>query len=71
MNVTNGTVLANNIIAGGGTSKITMSGGSLAVSNTLGSPAAPLTSLTVNSGATLQFWVANNLTNAGDKRFVQ
>jgi autotransporter-associated beta strand protein len=63
-NTTNGTVLANNIIAGGGTSKINMSGGFLAVSNTIGSLTAPLSSLTVNNGATLQLWVANNRTNA-------
>ena len=64
LNITNGTVLANAIIAGAGTNKITMTGGWLAISNTLGSPAAPLSSLTVSNGATLQFWVANNFTNA-------
>ena len=63
-NITNGTVLANYIISGGGTSKIFMSGGLLAVSNTIGSLAAPLSSLTINNGATLQFPVVNNLTNA-------
>ena len=64
LNITNGTLLANNITAGGGASKLTLSGGWLAVSNTLGSLAAPLSSLTVSNGATLQFWVANNRTNA-------
>ena len=64
LNITNGTVLANNIMPGGGTSKIAMSGGLLSVSNTMGSLAAPLSSLTVRSGATLQFRVSNNLTNA-------
>jgi autotransporter-associated beta strand protein len=64
LNLTNGTVLANTIICGSGTNKITLSGGWLAVSNTLGSPAAPLSSLTVSNGATLQFWVANQQTNA-------
>jgi autotransporter-associated beta strand protein len=64
LNITNGTVLANNIISGGGISKIIMSGGLLAVSDTMGSLAAPLSSLAVSSGATLQFPIVNNLTNA-------
>lgn len=64
LGVTNGTVLADNIVSGGGTSQIAMSGGLLAVSNTLGALSAPLSSLTLDSGATLQFWVTNNLTNA-------
>jgi len=63
LNVTNGTVLANNIVSGG-TSKLTMNGGWLAVSNTLCTPSAPLGTLTVSNGATLQFWVANHQTNA-------
>jgi len=67
LNLMNGTVLVGSIVSGG-TSKITMDGGWLAVTNTLGSPAAPLSSLTVSNGATLQFWVANNFTNAAISR---
>jgi len=63
LNLTNGTVLASNLISGG-TSKLTMNGGWLAVSNTLCAPSAPLGTLTVSNGATLQFWVANHQTNA-------
>lgn len=48
--VTNGTVLANSIVAGGGTSKVALTGGLLVVSNTLAVPSAPLTSLVVNQG---------------------
>jgi autotransporter-associated beta strand protein len=62
--VTNGTVQANAIAAGGGTSKIVLNGGLLAVTNTLGSPGARLSSLTIDNSATLQFSVTNNLTNA-------
>ncbi len=64
LSLTNGTLLANNILAGGGTSKINLNGGMLAVTNTMGSPASPLSSITVSGSATLQFWVANNQTNA-------
>lgn len=64
LNLTNATVLANNILSGGGTSKITLSGGLLVVSNTLGSLAAPLGTLMVNGGGTLQFQVVNQMTNA-------
>ncbi|HLX70504.1 MAG TPA: autotransporter-associated beta strand repeat-containing protein [Verrucomicrobiae bacterium] len=67
---TNGTLLANNIVTGGGTSKVILSGGLLAVSNTLATPSAPLTSLTVNQGATFQFWVANQQTNAATTSLV-
>ena len=64
LNLTNGTVLANAIVPGGGTSKLSLNGGLLSVTNTLGTPSAPLSSLTVNNGASLQFWVTNNFTNA-------
>ena len=64
LNITNGTVLANNIISGGGTAKVALSGGLLAVTNALGSLAAPLSAMSVSGGATLEFWVANNQTNA-------
>ncbi|HEX3719953.1 MAG TPA: autotransporter-associated beta strand repeat-containing protein [Verrucomicrobiae bacterium] len=64
LTITNGTVFAANIISGGGNSEIKMSGGLLTVSNTIGSPSAPLSSLTLDNGATLQLWVANDLTNA-------
>ena len=69
--ITNGTALVNQITAGGGTSKVALSGGLLAVSNTMGTLAAPLTSLTVNKGATLEFWLGNNQpTNAATKSVV-
>jgi len=64
LNLTNATLLASTITAGGGTGKINLSGGLLVVSNALATPAAPLTSLSVNAGAILQFWVQNNWTNA-------
>ena len=62
LNITNGTVMASNIVAGTGTSTINMSGGLLVVSNTIGSAAAPLTSMSINAGATLQFPVINGTT---------
>jgi len=63
VNLTNATMLANRITPGGGTSKINLSGSWLAVTNSLGSPAAPLSALTVNNSATLQFWIVNGRTN--------
>jgi autotransporter-associated beta strand protein len=62
--VTNGTVLANEITAGGGTSAVSLSGGLLLVSNTMGSLAAPLMSLAVNQGGVLEFQVTSQQTNA-------
>ena len=62
--ISNGTVLANSILAGGGTSDVSMNGGLLVVSNTMGLPVAPLSSLSIEGGGTLQFAVANNFTNA-------
>lgn len=62
--ISNGTALANSIVAGGGTSDVSMNGGLLVVSNTMGSAAAPLSSLSLDGGGTLQFRVANNFTNA-------
>ena len=67
---TNGTALVNSILTGGGTSKVVLIGGSLAVSNTIASPAAPLTSLTVNKGAALQFRLSNQQTNAATTSLV-
>ncbi len=61
---TNGIVLANAITAGGGTSKVALTGGFLVMSNTMASAAAPLSSLAVSQGATLQFTVVNQQTNA-------
>jgi autotransporter-associated beta strand protein len=57
-------VLADTVTAGGGTVKINLQGGLLAVTNTLGTLASPLNALTLDQGATLQFWVTNHLTNA-------
>ena len=64
LSISNGTVLVSSIVAGGGTSEVKLNGGLLVVSNTMGSLAAPVSSLIVDSGGTLQFPVANNLTNA-------
>ncbi|HEX4264527.1 MAG TPA: hypothetical protein VH597_09325 [Verrucomicrobiae bacterium] len=64
LNITNGTVLASNIVAGTGISTINMSGGTLVVSNALGTSLVPLSSLNVSAGATLQFPVANGATAA-------
>ena len=51
LNITNGTVAANTIIAGGGTSTINLNGGTLIVTNTAGTPAAPLTALNLTSAS--------------------
>ncbi len=64
LDISNGTVLANSIAAGGGTSAVNLNGGLLVVSNTMGALGAPLSSLTVFAGGTLQFAIANSLTNA-------
>jgi autotransporter-associated beta strand protein len=54
LNITNGTVQASNIVAGGGASAINMSAGKLVLTNTIGSPASPLSSLSLYNGPTLQ-----------------
>lgn len=59
LNITNGTVMASNIVAGTGNSTINLNGGLLVVSNTAGTAVAPLSSMTVNAGATLQFPAVN------------
>ena len=64
LNITNGTVLASAVTMGGGTGRINVNGGFLAVSNTLGTLTAPVTSLSLNNGAELEFWITNNVTNA-------
>jgi autotransporter-associated beta strand protein len=61
LNITNGTVLATNIVAGGGSSTINMNGGRLVVTNTVGTLTAPLTALNLSGGATLQFTAANGV----------
>jgi len=50
LNITNGTVEANMITAGGGTSTINLSGGTFVVSNTAGLLGSPLTSLNMTNG---------------------
>src|SRR5262249_32042709 len=62
LDITNGTMLVSNIVAGTGTSAINMSGGLLVVSNTIGTIAAPLTSMSINAGATLQVPVVSGTT---------
>jgi fibronectin-binding autotransporter adhesin len=69
--IAGGTVLANNILTGGmGNSGggygayIQMTGGLLAVTNTMGSATYPINYLILGSSATLQFSVNNNVTNA-------
>jgi autotransporter-associated beta strand protein len=54
LNVTNGTIAAGTIVAGGGNSTINMVGGTLIVTNTAGTSAQPLSTLSVsNSTLTL------------------
>jgi autotransporter-associated beta strand protein len=67
--IRNGTVLADSIVAGGGNSDISLTGGLLVISNSMGSAGAPLSSLTVAGGGTLQFGVANSFTNAVVNQF--
>lgn len=69
--ISNGTVLANNILSGGmGNSGngygayIQMTGGTLAVTNTMGTSAFPINYLTLANSPTFQFSVANGVTNA-------
>jgi len=62
LNVTNGTVRANAIVAGGGTSTVNLTGGTLIVTNTMGAAPSSLTSLSVNNGATLQLSAASGVT---------
>ena len=62
LNITNGTVQARTITAGGGTSTINMNGGTLVLTNTAGTLAAPLSAMNLTSAA-LQLPVANNTTN--------
>lgn len=58
LNITSGTVLANNIIAGGGTSTINVIGGTLAIINAAGTTLLPITTVAL-SNATLQVSVAS------------
>jgi len=62
LNIREGRVLASNIIAGG-TATITITNGTLAVTNTAGTPSAPLTALSLTN-STLQFSIANANTNS-------
>lgn len=65
LNINNGSVQANNIVAGlnDATSTINLNGGTLIVSNTAGTPAAPLTALNL-TGGTLQLNADGNATIA-------
>ena len=60
LNVTNGTVQANTIIADGGTSTINLIGGTLVVTNTAGTASQRLSALTV-SNSTLLASIANGV----------
>lgn len=64
LNITNGTVYANAITNLGGNfnSTINMAGGTLVVSNTAGTPAAPITTVNLTS-ATLQVAAAKTVAN--------
>jgi autotransporter-associated beta strand protein len=72
LNVTSGTVAANSIVAGGGASAISLSASTLTITNTAGTLAAPIKTLSIsdstlnlpaaNAGAVL---VASNLTAGG------
>jgi hypothetical protein len=48
LNITNGTVLASNIVAGAGSSTINVLGGALVITNSVGTGAAPLTTLSLS-----------------------
>jgi len=52
LNINSGAVLANRIVAGGGISSVIVNGGTLTLTNTAGSPSAPLSALNL-AGATL------------------
>ena len=62
LNVKNGTVAANAIVAGGGISTITLTNGTLIVTNTAGTPASVLSSVSLTN-STLQFTVTGTTTN--------
>jgi hypothetical protein len=57
--ITNGAAYVNNIVAGGGVSTIGLSGGTLVISNTAGSPEAPLSALNL-AGGTVQLSINGN-----------
>lgn len=63
LNISGGQVLANTIFVGGGTGIIAMINGTLAVSNTAGTPSVPLTSLRLTN-STLQYSIAGAITNS-------
>ena len=62
LNINGGTVLANRIISGGGNSTITLNGGMLIVTNTTGTPAAPITTFNI-ANATLGLNPSSSTTN--------
>jgi len=74
LNIRGGTVLANQIISGGGAAALTMSGGSLVLTNTAGTPSRPLGTiaitnatvhLRVNAGSVSTNIVTTNLIASG------
>ncbi|HEY3762384.1 MAG TPA: IPT/TIG domain-containing protein [Verrucomicrobiae bacterium] len=62
LNVTNGTVEAGTIVSGGGTNTINLDDGTLIVTNTVGTPALPITALNL-TGGTLQLNISGHATN--------
>ena len=64
INITGGSVLANQITCGGGISYIQMTGGLLVVSNTVGSASQPLSYYVLSGGATNQFSLVDSMTPA-------
>jgi hypothetical protein len=63
LNVSGGTVVANNIVAAGGTASLRLSNATLVVSNIMGTTTNPLTTVGVTN-STLQFSVMGSSTNA-------
>ena len=65
LNIANGTVQVGTIATGAGQSAISLASGTLVVTNDVGSPAAPLTTLTLSGDNTLQLNAdaSGNLTN--------
>jgi hypothetical protein len=65
LNINGGSVQADNIVAGanGALSAINLNGGSLSVTGLAGTPAAPLTTLMLADGTTLQLNVNGGVTN--------
>src|SRR5581483_3956787 len=63
LNINGGTGYVNSIIAGGGPSTLSITNGTMVITNTMGTPSAQIGTVTLNN-STLQFSVAGGLTNS-------